>query len=462
MTGLKLDKRREEILRGPIFRTLIKLALPSIGIYAFSSMYYLMDTIWLGGLGSSSVSAPTFTWPIINTLFSLVLGVSMASVALITQYRGAKMDEEARCSIGQTFIVSGVISIPLVFIFLLMLPLLSDFFGLEGSFREDFIEYARVVVFSDIAYGFAYISSVIIRNWGYPELSFYIALPFVTLNVILDPILIYGLFGFPTMGVKGAAIATLISQMLQTVASLYVMKSEKYVGLRLYHFKPKKELIKKLIKVGLPLGGSNAITASGFFVLTAIISRIGPYAITAWTIYNRVSDIGTWLAYALNDAATTMIGQSIGDNNFERAKKVAKLNVSINFLVILITSIIIAIFSKELFGFFLRNPEDPYRYSVVFKESVLISWTFGMSIPFFILSVSALTPFTASGNTKYNLLIAITRLWGLRIPLSYVFGILLGMGSLGTWVGMAISNVIAGSLAYILMRRSLWVMRVIE
>jgi len=171
MREAKLDKRREEILKGPILKTLIKLALPSIGVYAFSSMYYLMDTIWLGGLGSSSVSAPTFTWPIINTLFSLVLGVSMASVALVTQYRGAKMDDEARYSIGQTFIVSGIISIPLVFVFLLILPLLSDFFGLEGSFREDFIDYAKVVVFSDIAYGFAYISSVIIRNWGYPELS---------------------------------------------------------------------------------------------------------------------------------------------------------------------------------------------------------------------------------------------------------------------------------------------------
>ncbi|HEC96267.1 MAG TPA: MATE family efflux transporter [Euryarchaeota archaeon] len=462
MKNIGLEARREEILKGPILKTLIKLASPSIGIYAFSSMYYLMDTIWLGGLGSSSVSAPTFTWPIINTLFSLVLGISMASVALVTQYRGAKMDDEARYSIGQTFIVASIISIPLVIVFLYILPLISNFFGLEGSFREDFINYAQLVVFSDIAYGFAYISSIVIRNWGYPEISFLVAFPYVLLNVILDPLLIYGFFGFPAMGVKGAALATLISQSLQTFTSLYVMRSEKYIGLKLHHFKPRKDLIKKLIKVGTPLSGSNAITASGFFVLTAIISRIGPYAITAWTIYNRVSEIGTWFAYALNDAATTMTGQSIGNNNFERAKKVAKLNVTVNFIVILITSILIAIFSKELFGFFLRNPEDPYRDVVVFEESVLISWTFGMSIPFFILSVSALTPFTASGNTKYNLLVAIMRLWGLRVPLSYIFGISLEMGSLGAWVGMAISNVIAGLLAYILMMKNLWVMRVIE
>jgi len=455
------EARREEIISGPLMNVLFRLSLPTMGAAFLDTIYSFLDSIWLGGIGSSSISAPMLTLTVLWLMFSIFSGIINGAFPYIAQNRGAGKDEDARKAAGQAMLLSMIIMGPLVATFLLLLPYIATFFGLKGAFREDFLAYARIVIFSDIALGLAQMCLGLIRLWGYPEVALYVRVPFVLLNAVLDPFLIYGWGPFPRLEVRGAAIATLIAEVLEASTLIALIFLHPRIRLRPKHFKVDISLIRRIIYIGSPLGFSRMITTSGFFVLLIVISRVGEYMITAWSLVNRVMDIFTWMTFAFNMASATMIGQAIGNNDFIRAKEIARKTALIVVGIRFLGSLAVAIFARPILEIFHRNPEDPLR-DLVISTSVTGMWTFGMSAAFFALSIVSLAPFRASGKTQYDMLISMVRLWGLRVPLSYILGILLGYGSLGVWVGMALSNLIAGLLAYALMEKDLWIHRIIE
>ncbi|HHE65652.1 MAG TPA: MATE family efflux transporter, partial [Bacteroidetes bacterium] len=333
MTTNDFDARREEILSAPLSRIMIKLALPTMGSAFLDTLYSFLDSLWLGGLGSSSVSAPMLTLTVLWLLFSIFGGIINGAFPFISQNRGAGRDEDARKAAGQAMFLASVIMLPLILSFFYLLPYIATFFGLESAFREDFIAYASIVIFSDIALGIAQMGLGLIRLWGYPELSFYIRVPFVTLNAVLDPFLIYGIGPFPALGVRGAALATLLAEVLEAIVAVYFLAYGKVgVKIRLRHLKPDFDLIKKIVKIGLPLGITNFTEASGFFILTSIISNIGPVAITTWTVYDKITSLFWWMIDSLNNASITIVGQCIGANKFERAEKAVRLTFIASFL----------------------------------------------------------------------------------------------------------------------------------
>jgi len=323
------------------------------------------------------------------------------------------------------------------------------------------MNYAPIALVGQTIMGLAMIGGMAFRVWGYPEVALYVRVPFVLLNAVLDPFLIYGWGPFPRLEVRGAAIATLIAEVLEASTLIALIFLHPRIRLRPKHFKVDISLIRRIIYIGSPLGFSRMITTSGFFVLLIVISRVGEYMITAWSLVNRVMDIFTWMTFAFNMASATMIGQAIGNNDFIRAKEIARKTALIVVGIRFLGSLAVAIFARPILEIFHRNPEDPLR-DLVISTSVTGMWTFGMSAAFFALSIVSLAPFRASGKTQYDMLISMVRLWGLRVPLSYILGILLGYGSLGVWVGMALSNLIAGLLAYALMEKDLWIHRIIE
>ncbi|MCD6503591.1 MAG: MATE family efflux transporter [Euryarchaeota archaeon] len=456
-----VERRRQEILHGPIVRTLMKLATPMIISNLLSTIYNLLDTFWLGGLGSSALSAPTMSWPVIALVFSFVFGMGGAAISLISQNRGAGRDEDAKKALAHIIIVVTLIGVPLAVLVYVLLGFIPRLLMLSDEFTESFMSYAPIALIGQTVMGLTMIGGMAFRVWGYPEIALYVRVPFVTLNAVLDPFLIYGWGPFPRLEVRGAAIATLIAEVLEAITLMILIFAHPMIKLKLRHFKLDISLVKKIIVVGAPLGVSRTITTSGFFVLLIVISRVGGYMIASWALVNRVMDIFTWMTYAFNMASATMIGQAIGNNDFSRAKIIARKTALIVVLLRLAGAILVAVFARPILEVFHRNPEDPLR-NLVISTSVLGMWTFGLSAPFFALSIVSLAPFRASGKTQYDMLISIVRLWGLRVPLSYVLGILLGYGAIGVWIGMALSNLIAGFLAYALMEKDLWVYRVIE
>ncbi len=303
--------------------------------------------------------------------------------------------------------------------------------------------------------GFAF--SALMRATGDTRTPVKINMFTVFLNVILDPILIFGLFGLPRLGVAGAAVATVFSNTLGSIIGAYLLFSGKApIHLKPRELKPDFEFYKRIFKVGLPSGIGQSANSFGFVMLTRIIFGFGDVTYAAYTITTRLVNFLTSISRGISMAMGTMIAQNVGAEKYERAKKIAERTMIINILIATSAVVIIGILRVPIFRVFLNDEE-------VIKESAVVWKYFLTSVPFFNgIFVVVNNVFRASGHTKKSMTLGILRLWGLRIPLSYILGYILLGSSIGVFLGMGLSNVIAGLFAFVWFLKGSWMKRIID
>ena len=465
---MKLQEMREEIVNGPIERTLLRLAGPLIVNNLVQVVYNITDTFWLGKLGREALSAPGVVWPIIGTLMALGMGFATAGFAFVGQYIGAGEFRKATRSAGALYSLMLFFSVTTAMVSLLILPYALGFMKVTANLYPYAKTYATIV-FLGVPFAFTYMAfSALMRASGDTKTPMKITLLTVFLNVLLDPILIFGL----DLNVTGAALATVIANATGAVIGFYLMFSGKVaLKLSLSSLKPDFEFYKKLFKVGLPSSIGQSANSFGFVVLTRIIMGFGDVTYAAYVITTRLVNFLTSISRGISMAMGTMIAQNVGAGKFERAKRIAERTMLVNFTIASLAVLIIGIFRVPIFKVFLDDPK-------VIAESKIVLEYFLISVPFFNgIFIVVNRTFMASGHTKKSMLLGIIRLWGLRIPLSYAFGYvgaitLLGLTiplaesfdftSKGVFFGMGLSNFLGALIALAWFMRGSWMKAVIE
>jgi len=473
---LRVDERakrmRNRILNGPIERTLLALAGPLIVNNLVQVVYNITDTFWLGRLGRKALSAPGVTWPIIGTLMAFGMGFAMAGFSLVGQYVGAGRYERAERSAGALYSMMIFFSSVSMAIGLLLLPPALRFMKVSPGVYPYALTYARIV-FMGVPFSFlAMTFGALVRAVGDTRTPVKINVLTVLINVVLDPILIFGLIGLPRLGVAGAATATLISSVVGALLGAYLLFSGRVsLRLRLSDLKPDWEFYGRIFRVGLPSSVGQSANSFGFILLTRIIFGFGDVTYAAYIITTRLVNFITSISRGISMAMGTMIAQNIGAENYGRAKRIAERTMLINLAIASFAVLIIGVFRVPIFRVFLNDPK-------VIKESAIVMKYFLISVPAFngILMVVNRT-FSSAGHTKKSMTVSMFRLWGLRLPLSYIFGYvssvtilgvtiplasLFGMSSRGVFFGMGLSNFIAAAVALAWFMRGTWMKRIIE
>ncbi|NPA48031.1 MAG: MATE family efflux transporter [Thermococci archaeon] len=470
--AFRAKEMREKILNGPIERTLLALAGPLIVNNLVQVVYNITDTFWLGKLGRQALSAPGVTWPIIGTLMALGMGFAMAGFSLVGQYVGAGRYERAERAAGALYSMMIFFSTVSMAIGLLLLPSALRFMKVSPGVYPYALTYATIV-FAGVPFSFlAMTFGALMRAVGDTKTPVKINVLTVFVNIVLDPVLIFGLVGFPRMGVEGAAIATLISSVIGASVGAYLLFTGRVsLRLRLADLKPDWEFYGRIFRVGLPSSVGQSANSFGFILLTRIIFGFGDVTYAAYIITTRLVNFITSISRGISMAMGTMIAQNIGAENYERAKRIAERTMLINLAIASFAVLIIGIFRVPIFKVFLDDPK-------VIKESAIVMKYFLISVPAFngIMMVVNRT-FSSAGHTKKSMIISMFRLWGLRLPLSYIFGYvsgvtiagitiplasLFGMSSKGVFFGMGLSNFIAAAVALAWFMRGTWMRRIIE
>ncbi|GAB6135908.1 MATE family efflux transporter [Thermococcus prieurii] len=468
----RLQEMREEILNGPIERTLLKLAGPLIVNNLVQVVYNITDTFWLGKLGREALSAPGVVWPIIGTLMSLGMGFTMAGFAFVGQYIGAGEFKKAYRSAGALYSLMLFFSTATALISLAILPQALHFMKVTPGLYPYAKTYASIV-FAGLPLSFAYMAfSALMRASGDTKTPMKITLVTVLVNIVLDPLFIFGVGPFPKLGVAGAALATVIANAIGAITGAYLMFSGR-VALKLSFesLKPDFEFYKRLFRVGLPSSIGQSANSFGFVILTRIIMGFGDVTYAAYVITTRLVNFLTSISRGISMAMGTMIAQNVGAGKFERAKKIAERTMLVNFTIASLAVLIIGIFRVPIFRVFLDDPK-------VIAESKIVLEYFLISVPFFNgIFIVVNRTFSSAGHTKKTMLLGIIRLWGLRIPLSYAFGYvgaitLLGLTiplaelfdftSKGVFFGMGLSNFIGALIALAWFLRGSWMKAIIE
>lgn len=465
-----------DLTSGGIYKNLMKLALPIMLSNFMMTFYNLTDAFWLGKLGGNAMNAVSvagLTFPLIFFLSSFGIGFVVAGTALISQFKGAGTTDMMRKVVGQfLLILIGFSIVFLTFSFLFLGEILSLLHVPEEIFEltEQYISYILV----GVVFMFTFLTyQSFAHGLGDTVSPMKIQLISVSLNVVLDPIFIFG-FGFiPRLETVGAAQATLISRIVAALLAIYFLKKKtSHIIPTLQELKPDKELLKKIFNISIPASVSHSITSFGFIVLQGFVNTYGTLVISVFSIGNRMMGLFMMPAMGISNALATTIGQNLGANKISRAVKSVKVSMVLVLLIMFIGCSVLFFFGSSLTRFFINDPAIADVGERMFKVVSLAAFIF--SILFVFMGV-----FNGSGHTKPTMFLNISRLWFLRIPLVFILSgkmleyafiresflndfltklsIPLAMHSYDAlWWSMLISNIITTLLAVYIYRLGKW------
>lgn len=453
---------KNHILEGPIIRTLFVLGWPIMVTNLLHTMYNLVDMFWLGKLGpaesTNAVAALQISWPIIFLLISLSIGFGSAGVALVSQYTGAKNTKEANKSAGQVLSISLLFGLSIGVLGFLYSHTIVDLLGLEEGIAELATIYLKIIflgmpfMFTSMVFGF------VLRAYGDTITPMKVESATVLLNVILDPILIFGLYSFPRMGILGAALATVFSQSVSSAVALYILFSGEYgIKLAVPDLKPVKWRVLQIFKIGIPASIGQSGTAFGFVMLMYIVARLPNQGavLAGYGIGDRLINLMFIAINGLGVGVSTILGQSLGADNIPRAEEAAKKGMAVMFSILVAGSIILFLTRGMAIQLFIDDPE------VIFEGATFLK-IFLFGVPFFGIFNAVNACFVGSGHNVPSMVIELSRLWGMRIPLAFLFGFIIGWNAPGVWFGMGLSNVLGGIVALALFETGIWKKKVIK
>ncbi len=455
---------REEILEGPILRTMIRIGGPAVLSSLIFTLYNLADAFWIGRLpaqeAGAAVAGIQVSWPLVWFLISFVSGFGGAAVsAFVSQYIGAGRFSEANGAFNQLFSIALISGVVLGALGFAISPWLLSLLVKEGGVAEAANLYISIVFlglpfmlipglfyFGMAATGDT-ITPLLVNGGG------------TLLNILLDPFFVLGWGGLPRMGIAGAAYATLISQAVASVASVLILLSGRTrLRLVLPEMRPDTKFVLRALRVGMPAAVGQSSVAFGFVVLMGVIGRLpdAEAALAGYGIGDRVLGLLFILTEGISVGLTTMVGQALGAERFARARELVKKGLSLLFGLLAMEALILWVLRTPLVALFIPGREDVIAVGADFIA------IFAAGMPFLGAFFSAQAIFRGAGHNVPTMALGILRLWALRIPLSYLFAFPLGWGDKGVWWGMSLSNVISGIVALGLLWGGSWQRRVVE
>ncbi|MBQ9945411.1 MAG: MATE family efflux transporter [Clostridia bacterium] len=338
-------KIKDKYFYKTFFSLFFVVALQNLIVFSVN----LADSIMLGSYSETAMSGVSLANQIQFLLHMFVNGAANGLVVIASQYWGKKQTEPIKKVFAAAFFAGVGMSAVLMCAVLIspegILGILSD----EAHIVNAGAQYIRIMAFSYIIFAVTNILIALMRSIEAVSIGFYTSVLALFVNISLNYLLIFGKFGFPEMGVEGAAIATLISRVAELIAVLiYVFVADKKLKLKINDvLKLEKNYVKDYIKAGLPLIGSGGSWGIAMTVQTAIIGRLGAAAIGANAVAAPIFQVVSVLYTSSGNASSVLIGKTVGENDIPRVKKYAK-KLQIMYIIIGLLSSAALLLSRDL------------------------------------------------------------------------------------------------------------------
>ncbi|ELY85985.1 MATE family efflux transporter [Natrinema altunense] len=447
----RLFKGRDEfdLTSGGIAKPLFYLSLPIIVTNLLQTAYNLIDTFWLGQYSTEALAAISFAFPMVFLLISVGMGLSVAGSVLVAQHIGADEEAEAEYAASQTVALSLLGASVLGLIGYVFVNGLLGLFGASQDVLPLATDYMQVISLGmPFMFGF-FVFIALMRGYGDTITPMLVMFGSVLLNVVLDPFLIFGWGPFPTLGIEGAAVATVISRALALVVGLAIMfRGTRGVKIRLRQMRPDLAFAKKIVSIGFPASIEGMGRALSINLLLVIVGLFPTYVVAAYGIGTRVFSVVFLPAIAVARGVETMTGQNVGADKPDRAAAAADFAARIMFLVLGVMGIVAWFGARPITAAF-TDDAQVIEVGVTFLRYVAPS--FG-----FIGVMRAYNgSFRGTGKTLTAAAIVLVTYAAVRLPIAYSLS-QTTMEYRGIWIAFAVSNVVGAALAYGWYRRGTW------
>ncbi|MFC7234752.1 MATE family efflux transporter [Halosegnis marinus] len=459
------------ITEGSLVRPLFTLAWPIVVTQLLQVAYNIADTIWLGRTAepAAAVGALSLAFPLIFLLLSVGGGFTVAGSTLVAQYTGAGGEESAGKAAGQTLAFVTVLAVVVGAIGYLGTDALLGLLPADPETARVVIplasEYMRVFFLgTPFLFGF-FVFSALMRGYGNTRTPMRVMLVTVVLNVVLDPLFIFGWdvgpLDFPAMGVEGAAVATLLSRVVATAIGLYVLFGlSAGPDIRPEHLNLELEWVRKIVDIGAPSALEQSTSALAMITLTAMVATFGPPVVAAYGLGNRLISLVFLPAMGLGRATNTMVGQNLGADRADRAERAVKLAASVGAGVMFLVALVALAFAEPIVGVFISATTADAVETVTQGVDYLRIRT--VEFAFIGVLQVVLGAYRGAGNTKTALVFSLMALWVGRVPTVYLLAFVADLGPRGIWIGMALGNIVGAIGATAWFTRGTWKNTVVE
>ena len=441
-----MEKERHQILNDNLRILLFKFSYPSIVALVFGALYNMVDTIFVGkGVGPLAIAGLTIVLPIQIIMWAIGFMIGVGSGSIISRALGAGNRQIAVNVAGNAIIINLVLSIALMVPSYLFLDKMLPFFGASAEVLPYARDYASIVLMGFVFYSFDAMSRIIIRAEGKPRAAMYPTILGAVLNMILDPIFIFVF----KMGVRGAAIATVISQVIAVIYILiYFMSGKSIFRFKVSHFKISGKLIWETLKIGKP--SFLMATIDSFIILLfnkAVIKYGSDMYIAVVGIGIRIIDLTLMPIIGITQGFSTIVGFNYGAKLYKRVKKILWESTIWDTVISTTVFLILMIFPVQLLGFFSKDIEflkigiTPIRIIIAFFPALGFQFVGG-------------TFFQAIGKALPATIITLSRQVLFFIPAILIFPLFWGLtGVLFTWPFSDFMDIIVCAIFIILEMR---------
>lgn len=437
-----------DLTTGPVAGHLVRMTVPMIwGLLAVISVQ-LADTYFISLLGDTDVLAGiSFTFPVTMLISHLTFGVNIALSSVVSRLIGAgKHDDVRRVVLHGFFMAFGASAL----IALLTFVLLEPVFTLLGADERTFpaiAAYMPLWLLASVIMSVPVNANSAMRAAGDTIRPAVIMVAIAVINFILDPVMIFGWFNFPAMGVKGAALSTLIAYATGAVIALRILIVKKnLVALDGLHCAAFRDSMKRLLVIAIPAGIANIIQpASGAFILAMLASH-GSTAVAAYGVVTRVEALAFLIVLALAIGMAPIIGQNWGAEKRMRVLKTINLAIGFNLLWSAFAALILAFFAESIARGFSADPK-------VVHYATLFFWVIPFSYGIGNLVFGWSSAYNAMGRPQWAFAMIFIKSLVFTVPAVYIGGRIGDVA--GIAAAIAVANIVPGILFHMLSRRSL-------
>jgi len=451
-----IDGYRAEVVGGPIVKTLLKLGFPLMLVQLVHISYNVADAFWLSKYSDVAMAVPRQVWPLLMFFNAVLMALSTANMALLSQYVGARRYDEASSVASKFLTVATLISLMSGLTYFYIRYYIFKYIVIPPQeIFEDVMNYSGIITFDLMLSGLSITYSTILQSVGDTKTPAVVGGISAITNIVLDPILILGVPPFPMMGVSGAAIATVFSRFVGVIVLGQLIR-RKFPDLRITITKDvSSEWVVKNLTIGGPFFIFHASNSLAFMFQNGLVNSFGVVVTAAFAIGFIVMEIADAVIWGLTMPTAIMVGQNLGAGNLSRCRSIAvKASTSIGVLTV-VGAVVVYVFRVPLITIFTSDP-------LIVSEATTFLETFIFTIPFFAIFFVGMSVGRGSGHTLVPTVLGIIRLWVIRVGIGYLLAYQLGLNSYGIWVAMALSNVVSGTATLAWLRYGDWVKPVIK
>lgn len=445
-----LDGSEQSYTSGSIDRAIFLLSVPMILEMVMESLFVVVDVFFVSQVSTEAVATVGLTESVITLIYSVAIGLSTAATAIVARRVGEGRAKDASQAIGQVIFISLSISIVMAGLGTYFAGDVLRLMGAGPKVLAVGTRYAQISFLSSPVIVLLYSLSGALRGAGSASAAMRSLWIANGLNMVLDPLFIFGVGFLPELGVTGAAVATAIGRSVGVGYQLYFLYSnKKAVAIRWPDFAPAWQVIRNILNIAAGSTGQFLISSASWIFLTRILAEFGSDVVAGYTIAIRIIIFTLLPSWGMANAAATLVGQNLGANQPDRAEKSVWRTAKLNMWFLLGVAALFFIAAKPIVGWFSTE-------SAVVDTGVTTLRVLCLGYGAFAYGMVVVQSMNGAGDTKTPIYLNLVCYWLVQIPLAYLLALSLEWGPVGVFAAVPIGETLLALLGIWVFKKGKW------